>query len=457
MKRWVVSFWVAMTALVIGCNSTERSEDLQSTIADLIVANTTVVGGPGFTTLEGVDVLITEGMITEVVKHSPTPKATRVINGTGKFVVPGFIDAHTHPFPVGRSFPQFIHYGVTGILVTGCSLCTNERLAELRARGEDASQIAPRVFHTSQHFTMEGRHPVKTYPTPNWVEGRSVFYLRELSDIAGFVEQVAKQPNVGIKLTIEKGPNPPFVEPMPLSFVAEVVKQAHARHIEVFAHVSDNEGLKVAHKAGVDHLVHFTGVDLEWATHAGIVDDFLEKDLHWVTTLMLDKSFLYPINPAWTEAVKRTGMFDLELSSLRVRGMSAEAAQRFAKSAYGEINPSFTSNPVLLKQFDDLRKLHARGIKLVTGTDVSNSYILPGYSLHEEMLLLEQGGFAPLDILQMATLNAAELVGAQALLGSVEPGKHADLVILHRDPAEKVAHFSDIAFVLKGGFPLRTP
>ena len=90
----------------------------------------------------------------------------------------------------------------------------------------------------------------------------------------------------------------------------------------------------------------------------------------------------------------------------------------------------------------------------MTGTDVGNRYILPGFSLHEEMELLELGGFKPLEILKMATINAAELIDADDSLGSVEIGKIADLVVLARDPRASIAHLRDIDMVIKGGNPL---
>ena len=56
---------------------------------------------------------------------------------------------------------------------------------------------APRVFHTSQHFTMEGSHPVRTYANSSWVEGKTVFYLRDTLQIEAIVKEVAQYPIAG--------------------------------------------------------------------------------------------------------------------------------------------------------------------------------------------------------------------------------------------------------------------
>ncbi|MEM6818136.1 MAG: amidohydrolase family protein [Pseudomonadota bacterium] len=424
------------------------------TEADLVIRNATIVGAGTESVRENVDIAVMDSRIVAITEHPSPYIGIQTIDATGRYVIPGLIDAHTHPFPIERSFSQFMHYGVMTILVTGCSLCTNERMAALRALGKDNMEVAPRVFHTSQHVTMEGRHPVKTYPTPNWVEGSTVFYLRDREDIAPLIARLADDPIVGIKLTIEKGPIPPFVEPISEAFVTEVVSQAHARNVKVYAHVSDIAGAEVANRAGVDHLLHFTGVTLDWDQHAAMIEGFVDRDLHWVTTLMIDKSFLYPLNPDWIMRARDTSLFDEELDRFAATGMSIEGARRAAQMIYGEPDPVFAKNPLLQQQFDNLLWLHKSGIKLVTGTDVGNRYILPGFSLHEEMELLELGGFKPLEILKMATINAAELIDADDSLGSVEIGKIADLVVLARDPRSSIAHLRDIDMVIKGGNPL---
>ncbi|MEM9533114.1 MAG: amidohydrolase family protein, partial [Pseudomonadota bacterium] len=223
----------------------------------------------------------------------------------------------------------------------------------------------------------------------------------------------------------------------------------------VYFHVSDMLELALAFEAGVDHLLHFTGVEIDWARHGDMIQSLVDREVHWVTTLMIDKSFIYPLRPEWIDTARASGLFDRELSLAANFGMSPEAARRNAELVYGEPDPDFATNPILVKQFEDLRRLHALGIDLVVGTDVGNRYILPGYSLHEEMALLEQAGFGPVDVLKMATINAAELVGAAERLGSVEPGKLADLVLLNSDPRETVANLSDIHAVLKAGNKIR--
>ena len=387
---------------------------------DLAITNVTVIDGNGRPPQQNTNVYVSDGRIAAVTQETLPDGATEVVDGTGKYLIPGLIDAHTHPFPIDENFPRFIHFGVTSILITGCSSCTNENLARARSLWGREQIPSPRVCHTSQHFTMEGRHPVKTYPSASWVEGKTVFYVREVDDVESYVEEVAKQPIVGIKVTIEDGPEPPFVEFIPVEFVAEIVKQAHARDLKVFAHVSTMEGLRIAEAAGADHLLHFVGIDIDWSRDRELVDRLHERDPSWVTTLMVDKGFLYPAHPEWTQKIEATQVYDSkEIEGLK-RRHTAEQSLDILRTLYGTDNPTVES--IIGPQVDDLRQLHEEGFNIVVGTDTGNDFIFPGISMHEEMELLSRR-FEPSELLRMATRNPAEMLGVLDELGTIEVGK----------------------------------
>ena len=88
---------------------------------------------------------------------------------------------------------------------------------------------------------------------------------------------------------------------------------------------------------------------------------------------------------------------------------------------------------------------------MVLGTDTGNDFNFPGYSLHEEMQLLEIGGMEPLDIIKMGTLNAAKMMKAQDSLGSIEVGKIANLILLDKNPLESIRNTLEINKVIKNG------
>ena len=91
------------------------------------------------------------------------------------------------------------------------------------------------------------------------------------------------------------------------------------------------------------------------------------------------------------------------------------------------------------------------GVKMLAGSDFGGQWLIPGYSLHQEFDLLEQAGLSPLTILQMATLNGAKFLGREANMGTVEPGKDANLVLLDANPIASAQNLHAIYGVIRDG------
>jgi imidazolonepropionase-like amidohydrolase len=99
-----------------------------------------------------------------------------------------------------------------------------------------------------------------------------------------------------------------------------------------------------------------------------------------------------------------------------------------------------------------LRILYENGVRrFVSGTDTGIAYIHPGSSLHEEFKRLHEAGFTPYEVLLATTRNAAEMLGYEERLGTVEVGKDADLVLLDENPLEDIANTSSVAGVVVKG------
>jgi hypothetical protein len=97
--------------------------------------------------------------------------------------------------------------------------------------------------------------------------------------------------------------------------------------------------------------------------------------------------------------------------------------------------------------------LYRAGVPLMAGTDAMNPYCFPGFSLHDELSLLVASGLTPLAALRAATLNPARFLGRTAELGSIEPGKTANLVLLRADPLVDIHNTTQIEAVwLRGQY-----
>ena len=101
--------------------------------------------------------------------------------------------------------------------------------------------------------------------------------------------------------------------------------------------------------------------------------------------------------------------------------------------------------------------LHQAGAKILVGTDAPEPQVAPGYSLHTEMELLVESGMSPSSVLQAATRVNAEVLREENHLGSIEPGKLADLVLLRADPLEDIRNTRQIDHVINRGEVLRPP
>ena len=95
--------------------------------------------------------------------------------------------------------------------------------------------------------------------------------------------------------------------------------------------------------------------------------------------------------------------------------------------------------------------MHRAGVPLLAGTDVAVPYVFPGFSLHEELQLLVEAGLTPLAAFRAATINPVRFLGREADLGTIEPGKLADLVLLEANPLADIANTKTIDAVMING------
>ncbi len=437
---------VILCLISLGCSN-------QSIDYELLISNVNLIDGTGKPMQRGVNVYINNGRV-EKIDSVQIEQTESVIDGTDKYLIPGLFDCHIHTTNYLQDFSNLIHYGVTSVFIPGGSLCTNEYFAAMRSIGNQDSVPAPRVFHTSQHFTMEGRHPVKTYGSSNWRDGETVFFLTDTAQIARLVKQVAQYPIMGIKVTIEDGPAPPFVERIPQGFVDKIVVEAEKYELEVFAHASDNVEFLMAVNAGAQNIIHYVGIDLDWTNeeHLSAVNALLDRDATIVTTLVIDKSFLYPLHPEWLEVPALNEAYPVDELHEMITPQAISRAERIAemiKQDYGL--DEIAMEKIFLPQVQDIQQLLDQEMNVTLGTDAGNLFNFHGYSLHEEMQLLEMGGLPTMDILKMGTFNAARMMHVQDSLGSIEPGKLADLILLDADPLTSISNTLKINTVIKNG------
>jgi imidazolonepropionase-like amidohydrolase len=242
-----------------------------------------------------------------------------------------------------------------------------------------------------------------------------------------------------------------------------IVDEARRQHLDVVGHVPFAITAADAAEAGQRSIEHLSGV-LEGCTsqphpivlggdhawHLAHFDPRLADSLF--ATFVRDGTWHVPtlvLRRAFAHAPEYASASDARLDYVPGRVRAAwENDRRIA----GRRSAFFAQlEQVFEKDRDLVGRMHRAGVRFLAGTDLGNPYIYPGFSLHDELGLLAGSGLTPLEALQSATLGPAEFFRATDSLGTIEPGKVADLVLLDASPLDDIANVGHIAAVCAHG------
>ncbi len=207
----------------------------------------------------------------------------------------------------------------------------------------------------------------------------------------------------------------------PLELTA-MVEEAHREHLKVAAHAVDIASIQTAIEAGADSIEHGNKV----------TDEQLKQ--------MRDKGIFLDLTPTWY------GNFFMKITEPSI----------VMSSAFHSSNAS--SDARVQKQYDELvPRVLKSGVKFAAGSDMCWFY--PGKTRGEAsaaaFVNLRAAGMPPLDVIRAITVNAAQMLGWQDRIGSIEPGKFADLVAVARDPIADITEIERVRFVMKDGQVVR--
>ncbi len=359
-------------------------------------------------------VFIDEGRIVWIGSESgrAIPGDASILEAAGKFAIPGLFEMHAHA--AGANQGAFIAYGVTSVRDTGGSIVGSNEIAD-RAEGSD--DPIPRYFFAGEIF--EGVHPY-------WGDG--FLQIQNEDDARAYVRRF-------------KGAGASFIKvypslPWPLQLA--VIDEARRAGLPVVGHgMSVNEITRsVTHGfASIEHTVFPTRI------YEDVIRMLAASETRWDPTLAVvgGDSQLLRKDPA-------------RLSDPKLLAVTPPWAIETAKSAgYEKDMSDDTLNKAWTDQLASLREAHARGVKLAIGTDAPNPACFYGASLHWELEFFAAAGIPPIDVLRIATADAARTVGASDL-GVIAPGKLADLVLLDANPLENIRNTQAIWRVVKGGW-----
>jgi hypothetical protein len=235
-----------------------------------------------------------------------------------------------------------------------------------------------------------------------------------------------------------------------LEMVRGVAREAHRVGLTVTGHIPEGITLEEGIEAGMDQVNHFQYV---------------------ISAIGGKGAFGKPLDPASPQVAKvidlmkrhGTVMDDtMVLFSLFIHG-GGQAPEEFEPGlpkVAPELKTAMTSfvskgseplRRILDSWLNVLGQLHRAGIPIVAGTDQS----IPGHSLHKELELYVQAGFTPIEALQAATTVPAKVMGLEKEVGSLSPGKRADIVVVDGDPSRRISDTRKVWLVLANGRPYR--
>lgn len=445
----------------------------------LVLRNVTVVDVETGVLRPAMDVTVTGGRISSVVPRGAAPalrgpSAPTVVDGGGRFLIPGLWDMHGHVLPTSEAaadtwwepdpetaFRLLVANGVTGVRDMWGSLESKARVErERRSRGRPW----PRLL--TPGGIVDG--PVPYYP--------GLIPVGSPDEARAVVDSLAAGGADFIKVYTS----------LPPDLLGAVIGRARERGLVVTGHVPAAVPAGAAARSGMSSFEHLYGV-LEGCSsdESSLLADnvsFLDARAAGRNTTREDRAWFERLLgtqdvtrcEALLRLLAREGTFQVPtLAALegvfRLRDAFAANDPRLAyvdprarafwgPSTYDETR-SFADADWDLRhrRLDRMRELIARmsavGVPILAGSDFhpTIAFTFPGFSLHDELALLVESGLTPLNALRAATLEPARYLGATDSLGTVAPGRVADLVLLDENPLADIAAAGRIHGVVLGG------
>ena len=432
-----------------------------------IISNVTVVNSRDGSLQENMAVVVQNGTITKIEKSSRVVASgnAELIDATGKYVVPGYNDMHTHSMgavDLAVTFwPAMVANGITGFREMNGSAELIARAKKLNIDAKAGTVLAPEVLSIPSSLVS---------PAVGSPASLITLIQQQKTEGADFIKTVAQSPTI----------------------FATLMSEAKNQNLSVAGHLSPSISATSASNAGfraIEHLGPGVAIQLDCSTDeaairttiattppitANVTSPFLTRlgEVNWfqrtMDTYNEDRcrtlAKLFAKNGTWqVPTLHRVKTMQFSTDAIYRNDPNLKYVEPGRKATWQSLADQYlatipsSADSVFRKYFDlqvkVMQLFRAEGVKMLAVSDTTGIWCIPGFALQEEFKLLAQIGFTPLEVLQMTTLNAAEFLNRSATMGSVDIGKNADLVLLDANPVSDAANLNKIwAVVLKGRY-----
>jgi imidazolonepropionase-like amidohydrolase len=439
--------------------SPERQQFIRVEAPLIALTHVRVIDGTGAAPLDDQTIVIAEGKIQSIAPSTTAsvPSAAQVVDLKGYTILPGLVGMHNHLFfpqggsppmysNMGSSFPRlYLALGVTTIRTTGSVVPYTD--LEIKKLIDAGRMIGPKMHITAPY--LEGRGSF----TPVMHELTGADDARRMVNF--WADQGATSFKAYMNITRDE--------------LRAVVEEAHKRGLKVTGHLC-SVGYREAAEIGIDNLEHGLFADSEFVTDkkpdqcpgAAVSASLRQVDLNspavqeTIRTLVARKVAITSTLPVFEAAgapLTQSGIGAASaLMNPRVFGvMSVDARVRYL-TARARVSSTSDYLALLRKAMDFERAFVQAGGLLIAGLDpTGNGGVVAGFGDQRQVELLVEAGFTPLEAIKIASFNGARFLGEEARIGSIAPGKQADLMVVKGNPAANIADIEKVEIVFKDG------
>jgi imidazolonepropionase-like amidohydrolase len=412
----------------------------------LAVTDVTVIDGTGTASRSHMTVVISGGKIIAVdsISRVIVPAQANVIDGRGKFLMPGLWDMHVHLAKAGApSLGLFVANGVTSVRDMGGDFEVVQRWRSEIAAG---TRVGPRIRAPGP--MLESAERVRRMKARGTVEPVDRFRapVADTMDARRVVDSVARLGVDFIKVRTAASRDT-------YQAIASATRRAGltlAAHGDI---VSPEEMLRAGQRS-IEHAIYPPLQKRDAAVRARLIRELAAAQVAIVPTMVNYYEWLL-VSPAEARRIVDDSLGRIDARRRYISGYLLED-WREQVAERGGVKDALIRRLYLPRAYGnvlrDLQEMHRAGVRILPGTDVAVALMYPGFSLREELgYFVDKIGMTPMEALVSATRLAAEFSGVLDSLGTVQAGKLADLVLLDADPLVDIRNVGRIDAVLLRG------